>query len=227
MTAPSPLDRHASTATELKARIAAERRGSPFVVYRDGEGMQTIVELAGDEFTVGRRDDNDLVLSWDQEVSRLHAELQRIKGEWTVVDEGLSRNGTFVNGERIRGRHRLRNGDRLCFGETVVAYCAPREPGEGESQSTLAVSTTADVELSETQRKLLAALCRPLSESAFAMPATNREIAEQLFLSVDAVKAHLRVLFERFGLQDLPQNQKRASLAATVLLNGVVKAHEL
>jgi hypothetical protein len=44
---------------------------------------------------------------------------------------------------------------------------------------------------------------------------------------VDAVKAHLRVLFERFGLQDLPQNQKRASLAATVLLNGVVKAHEL
>ena len=59
------------------------------------------------------------------------------------------------------------------------------------------------------------------------MPATNREIAETLFLSVDAVKAHLRVLFERFGLQELPQNQKRASLAATALLNGIVKAHDL
>jgi pSer/pThr/pTyr-binding forkhead associated (FHA) protein len=227
MSSSSPVDRHASTATELKARIAAERRGTPFVVYRNSEGAQTIVELAGDEFTVGRRDDNDLVLSWDQEVSRLHAELQRIKGDWTVVDEGLSRNGTFVNGERIRGRHRLRNGDRLCFGETVVAYCAPRDTDEAESQSTLAVSTTADVELSETQRKVLAALCRPMSDSAFATPATNREIAGQLFLSVDAVKAHLRVLFERFGLQDLPQNQKRASLAATALLNGVVKAHDL
>jgi hypothetical protein len=41
------------------------------------------------------------------------------------------------------------------------------------------------------------------------------------------VKAHLRVLFEHFGLQDLPQNQKRARLAATALVNGVVAPHEL
>jgi pSer/pThr/pTyr-binding forkhead associated (FHA) protein len=224
MTSSSPLDRHASTATELQARIEAERRGAPFVVYRDGEGKQVLVELSGDELTFGRRADNDIALSWDQEVSRLHAELHRIKGDWTVVDDGLSRNGTFLNGERIRGRHRLRDGDRLCFGETVVVYCAPRE---SESQSTLVVSDAASVEVSETQRKILAALCAPLSESAFAMPATNREIADRVFLSVDAVKAHLRVLFERFGLQDLPQNQKRASLAATVLLNGVVKQRDL
>jgi pSer/pThr/pTyr-binding forkhead associated (FHA) protein len=224
MTAGSPLDRHGSTAAELKARIAAEQRGAPFLVYRNGEGAQRLVELTGDELTVGRRDDHDVALPWDQEVSRLHAELQRIKGDWTIVDEGLSRNGTFVNGERIRGRHRLRDGDRLCFGETVVAYRAPRE---SESQSTLVVSTVGEMELSETQRKILVALCRPLSESAFALPATNREIADALFLSVDAVKAHLRVLFERFGLQGLPQNQKRASLAATALLNGVVKTHDL
>jgi DNA-binding CsgD family transcriptional regulator len=224
MTASSPLDRHASTAAELKARIEAERSGRPFVAYRDGEGKQTLLELTGDELTIGRRADNDLSLSWDQEVSRLHAELHRVKGDWTIVDDGLSRNGTFLNGERIRGRHRLRDGDRICFGETIVTYCAPRD---SESQSTLVVAATADVQLSETQRKVLAALCAPLSESAFALPATNREIAEQLFLSVDAVKAHLRVLFERFGLQELPQNQKRASLAATVLLNGVVKARDL
>jgi DNA-binding NarL/FixJ family response regulator len=130
-----------------------------------------------------------------------------------------------VNGERIRGRHRLRDGDRLCFGETVVVF---RAPAESESQSTLVVSgPRADVQLSETQRKVLAALCRPLSESAFATPATNRAIAEQLFLSVDAVKGHLRVLFERFELEDLPQNQKRASLAASVLLHGVVDPREL
>jgi hypothetical protein len=224
VTPSSPLDRHASTATELKARIEAERRGAPFVVYRDAEGEQVLFELSGDELTVGRRADNDVALAWDQEVSRLHAELQRIKGDWTVVDDGLSRNGTFLNGERIRGRHRLRDGDRLCFGETVVVYCAPRE---SESQSTLVVSNATTVEVSETQRKILAALCTPLTESAFAMPATNREIADRLFLSVDAVKAHLRVLFDRFGLQDLPQNQKRASLAATVLLNGVVKQRDL
>jgi hypothetical protein len=43
---------------------------------------------------------------------------------------------------------------------------------------------------------------------------------------VDAVKAHLRAIFERFGLDDLPQNQKRARLAATALVNNVVRKHE-
>ena len=64
--------------------------------------------------------------------------------------------------------------------------------------------------LSESQRKVLVALCRPLKDSAYAAPATNKEIADEVHLSVDAVKAHLRVLFERFGLDALPQNQKRA-----------------
>ena len=214
-----------TAATELKARIEAERAGVPFLVYRDDKGSQRIRELGEVELTVGRRAENDLALQWDGEVSRVHAELQRLKGDWTITDDGLSRNGTFVNGERIRGRHRLRDGDRLCFGETVVVY---RAPAESESQSTLVVAgASSEVHLSDTQRKVLAALCRPLSESAFATPATNRTIAEQLFLSVDAVKAHLRVLFERFELGDLPQNQKRASLAATVLLHGIVDPHDL
>jgi DNA-binding NarL/FixJ family response regulator len=69
---------------------------------------------------------------------------------------------------------------------------------------------------------VLIALCRPLKQSAYGAPASNREIAAEVFLSVDAVKAHLRVLFERFGLEGLPQNQKRARLAATALVNGVV-----
>ena len=214
-----------TTPAELKARIDAERRGTPFLVYCDDQKNQTIRQLEETELTVGRRAGNDVTLHWDGEVSRLHAELQRVKADWTIADDGLSRNGTFVNGERVRGRHRLRDGDRLCFGETVVIF---RAPAESESQSTLVVSgPSAEVHLSETQRKVLAALCRPLSESAFATPATNRAIAEQLFLSVDAVKAHLRVLFERFELEDLPQNQKRASLAASVLLHGVIDPREL
>ena len=225
MTAGSPLDRHASTAAELKARIEAERRGGPFLVYRDGDGKQAIVELVGGQITVGRRADNDVALAWDQEASRLHAQLEQIRGDWCVIDDGLSRNGSWLNGERVRGRHRLRDGDRLCFGATVVDY---RAPAESESKSTLSVpGRMGTVEVSEAQRKVLISLCRPLVESAFATPATNKAIAEEVFLSVDAVKAHLRVLFERFGMEALPQNQKRASLAATALLNDVVKPHDL
>ena len=76
--------------------------------------------------------------------------------------------------------------------------------------------------LTPVQRKILVALCRPVKLSAYGAPASNREIAEEVFLSVDAVKAHLRVLFERFGLETLPQNQKRARLAASALVNGIV-----
>jgi DNA-binding NarL/FixJ family response regulator len=73
---------------------------------------------------------------------------------------------------------------------------------------------------------VLIALCRPVNDSTAATPATNRQIADEVFLSVDAVKAHLRVLFDRFGLGGLPQNEKRARLAAEVLLDGVLKPHD-
>jgi hypothetical protein len=47
-----------------------------------------------------------------------------------------------------------------------------------------------------------------------------------VFLTVDAVKAHLRVLFERYGLSQLPQNEKRARLVAIVLDAGVLVPHD-
>jgi hypothetical protein len=76
------------------------------------------------------------------------------------------------------------------------------------------------------QRRVLIALCRPVHDSASETPATNRQIAAEVYLSVDAVKAHLRVLFERFGLSELPQNEKRARLVATALVSGVLSPRE-
>lgn len=220
-------DEPMSSAAELKERIEAERRGVPFLVYRDGDGAQALLELDGpaDQMTVGRGRDSDLAIPWDGTVSRLHAQLERVGSDWTLVDEGLSRNGSFVNAERVVGRRRLRDGDRLCFGKTLLVYHAPFQV---ESQSTQSSTFAGSaVHLSETQRKVLIGLCRPLATSAFSPPATNRDIAEELHLSVDAVKGHLRLLFERFGLEELPQNQKRARLAATALVNGIVAPHEL
>lgn len=212
-----------STPAEVKARLDAERRGGPFLLYRDGGGGQVIVFLEG-PVTIGRRAERDVALPWDTEVSRLHAQLEPVGSDWIVVDDGLSRNGTYVNGQRINGRKRLTDGDRLVFGETAVTF---RAPADAEAESTAAIAIGASpMHLSEGQRRVLVALCRPLKDSAYAAPATNKAIAEEVFLSVDAVKAHLRVLFERFGLDDLPQNQKRARLAAVALVNGVVKQHE-
>ena len=217
---------HSSTPAELKAQIEAERRGTSFLLYRDAGGGQRILELepGGGTVTIGRRADNAVPLGWDAEVSRVHAQLERVGLDWVLIDDGLSRNGTFVNGERTAGRRRLRDGDRICCGETVLRF---RSPVGEESRSTAAVPAgSAQLMLTETQRKLLVALCRPLQDSAYATPATNREIAGELHLSVDAVKAHLRVLFERLGIDGLPQNQKRARLAAVALVDGLVRPHD-
>jgi hypothetical protein len=213
-------------AAELKAQLELERRGEPFLLYRTADGEQRLFELAADAspVTIGRRAEAAVALPWDSEVSRLHSTIERVGEDWVLIDDGLSRNGSFVNGARMLGRHRLEDGDRLCFGETVVLY---RDPGDGHSHSTSPLPASAlTIPLTPTQRKVLIALCRPVNASAFATPATNREIAEEIFLSVDAVKAQLRVLFDRFGLEALPQNQKRARLAAATLVGGLLSPRD-
>jgi len=214
----------AATPSELKERLEAERGSDALLVYRDAEGRQVIAPLVGSQLTIGRRGDDDIALGWDKQVSRLHAQLERTKGDWCLVDDGLSRNGSFVNGERMVGKRLLADGDRLCFGTTAMIY---RAPAAERVESTVGVNVAApSVPLTETRRKILLALARPVAQSAFATPATNQEIADEVCLSVDAVKAHLRGLFEQFGLSELPQNQKRSTLASTALLNGVLAPHE-
>ena len=213
---------------ELKAQIEAERKGLPFLVYRDGEGQQHIFPLGNEveRVTVGRVSATDICLDWDTEVSRLHAELSRIGRDWTVSDDGLSRNGTHVNGERLVGRRRLHGRDIVRFGQTIAIFHQPQASDITETEVASEVLDRAS--LSEAQRRVLIALCRPFKEnSGYVTPATNQQVADALFLSVDAVKTHLRSLFAKFGIEDLPQNQKRIRLVELALKSGVVTPRDL
>lgn len=225
----SPLAPHAATPAELKERLDAERRGDPFLLYRDGEGNQQTLALTGDlaeQVTVGRRAEADLALVWDSEVSRLHAVLERVAGEWTVIDDGLSANGTFLGAERLAGRRRLADGDLLRFGRTLVAFRDPAMSGDGATSKGEDLAAVARV--SPAQRQVLVALCRPFADgTVLGVPATNQQIAEALFLSLDAVKTHLRTLYGKFGIEHLPQNQKRTELARRAMASGVVSQRDL
>jgi pSer/pThr/pTyr-binding forkhead associated (FHA) protein len=218
----------ATSPQELKDQIEAERLGRPFLVYRDGEGEQRIagIEEASEELWVGRSASARLRLDFDEEVSSLHAQIEVVGAECTLVDDGLSRNGSFVNGERVGGRRRLRDGDVLRFGKTGVLYRAPAASGADETVVSADALTAAGV--SPAQKRVLIALCRPFKEgAAFATPATNAQIAEELHLSVDAVKTHLRALFEKFGVEALPQNQKRVALVERAMQTGIVSERDL
>jgi hypothetical protein len=215
-----------NSVSELKARTEAERDGRPFLLFRDGQDHQQLYFLDAAQASVGRRDTSDLVLDWDEQVSRLHAQFERVDADWTIIDDGLSRNGTFVNGERINGRRRLEDGDSVRFGGTTMIF---RSPQLDDQQGTAVASQIPTaVDLSTSQRKVLTALCRPYKDgTAFATPATNQQIADELFLSVDAVKTHLRVLFAKFGIEQLPQNQKRIRLVERAFYAGLITERDL
>lgn len=217
---------HGQSATELKTQIEIERQGAPFVVYRDAGSSQRVLVLSEDRVTIGRDPSNGLALTDDQ-VSRVHAELVRLGVDWVISDQGLSTNGTFVNGDRLRDRKRLEDRDLIEIGATGILFRQPStasRPGPTVASD----STEARLALTASQRRILVALCRPFaSGESFVTPATNREIADELHLSVDAVKGHLRVLFERFDLGELAQNEKRARLAERALRSGAVKPRDL
>ncbi|CAN5224362.1 hypothetical protein BH20ACT16_BH20ACT16_12350 [soil metagenome] len=215
---------HRATPAELKERIEAERRERPFLLYRDGDGTQQIVDLgdAPERITVGRGSTTDLALTWDGEVSRVHASIEHIGDEWTFVDDGRSHNGSFIDGERIQGRQRLRDGDTIALGRTIVVF---RNPTGRESLRTATSQERAAPKVSAAQLRVLTALCRPYAVSSHAVPATNRQIADELVIGVETVKTHMRALFDAFGLGDLPQHQKRATLAQRALQTALVSAH--
>jgi pSer/pThr/pTyr-binding forkhead associated (FHA) protein len=213
---------------DVAARFDAAKRGSAFLVYRDAEGRQRILGLETRPHTVGREHGLDISLTWDTEVSRVHAEIQPLGSHWLVVDDGLSRNGTWLNGARVSGRQRLNDGDTLRFGNTLVAFSCASPDDEARSRTRTASELKQAVNISPSQRRVLVALCRPYKGSTrYVTPPTNQQIADELFLSADAVKTHLRVLFSRFGLEGLAQNQKRARLAEMALSLGIVSDQEL
>ncbi len=221
------------SATELQAQLEAAREGVAYIIWRRPDREQQILKLSAERLTIGRGEDVDIDLEGDEQVSRAHAELQRVGGAWVVVDDGISTNGTFVNGERVGARQRLHNDDLIGVGESGILFRDPASelpsPGPQAPERTRASAPTAAArELTATQRQVLIALCRPFSGGeGFAAPATNKQIAEELFLSVDAVKGHLRVLFEKFELGELPQNQKRLRLAELALQSGAVRPSDL
>jgi len=122
MADPAPL-----SPEERERQEVAQRHGDPYLLFRTDEGRLKILSLPGswDQVTVGRSPGAEVSLEWDPRVSRFHAQLERVGDDWAIVDDGLSSNGSFLNGTRIDGRRRLADGDELRFGQTRVRFHAP------------------------------------------------------------------------------------------------------
>ena len=223
----TPLAIDIATPADLEARRAAEKRGAPFLLLRDDDGLQRIVALESESssVTIGRRLEAGVSLNWDPEVSRLHAELECKAGEWTLCDDGYSQNGTYVNGLRIHGRRRLMDGDLVRVGQTTMAFC---DPGSGGLGVTLAPGELGTApKFSEQQQRILQGLCRPLMGDGDGInPASDAAIAAATGIPEDIVTTELDHLGRSFGLQDMPPADRRAEIALLALRSGLVKSDE-
>jgi len=212
---------------DSSALAEAERSGRPFLVFRDGQDRQRLFLFApdSDSATVGRLPSSDLVIDWDAQVSREHARFERLEDAWVVVDDGLSSNGTFVNGARIRGTHLLSDGDVVRFGTTTVIF---HLPAPDQPQASDAAGTPTGVELSSTQRRVLEAVCRPCQAGPHsASPATDEQIADELVLSVAEVRGHLNVLYAKLDVDAARPDEARARLVERAFAAGLISAREL
>jgi hypothetical protein len=177
----------------------------------------TVLPLRPEVTTIGRGRGVDIRLD-EPSVSRLHAELVRRGPYVYVVDLGLSRNGTRVNGRPI-ARRVLEDGDVVSFG---AARCRmggiPREDVDPDVELRRAVAP----ELTRREVDVLTSLCRPaLSDEAFVAPATAREIATDLVVTEAAVKQHLLRLYQKFRIPE--GANRRTRLANEVIALGLVR----
>jgi pSer/pThr/pTyr-binding forkhead associated (FHA) protein len=83
----------------------------------DGTVLKLRSPKQNDAYIIGRREDCDIILPYDSQISRQHARLFRKDGKWYVQDLD-SRNGTFIGKSKIEAASPLETGQLFRIGRT-------------------------------------------------------------------------------------------------------------
>jgi pSer/pThr/pTyr-binding forkhead associated (FHA) protein len=138
-------DRSGGVAEKSRPPTASPAGNPPRVSAEAGEELVITAGTAsgrrlslGDELVIGREVSGEGKLNDDHELSRRHARVARdTTGQLTIEDLG-SANGTFVNGERVRGHQVLKVGDSVQIGSTTLQLI---EVGRAPAPSSRAPAT--------------------------------------------------------------------------------------
>lgn len=93
----------------------------PTLIYKPGQADEASYTIGAEPVIIGRADEHAVSIP-DKSLSRAHARIER-EGEALFVVDLASKNGTFVNGNRVT-RQRLRQGDTLVLGDLAFVYSA-------------------------------------------------------------------------------------------------------
>jgi sigma-B regulation protein RsbU (phosphoserine phosphatase) len=125
------------------------RKLPPAIHVRPPSGASFEVPLKSVRLTIGRSSRNDLCLN-DPFVSRLHAEIRR-DGEFFVLYDSGSANGTYHNGQRIESSAALQFGDVIRIGETELHVADSTTTASGSYKTPLAFRFTEGGQTAPTE----------------------------------------------------------------------------
>lgn len=102
-----------------KTKRRAGVKGVPSFVVIEPKQRRGQTFTLSNTLTIGRVDDNDIIITDDSFVSSHHARIE-IRPDSVWVVDMKSTNGTFVNGQRVSDARSVRKGDRIQVGGTVL-----------------------------------------------------------------------------------------------------------
>lgn len=180
-----------------------------------------MITLTGQRVTIGKSSTNLVSLEHDSTVSRLHAVLDNLGFAWSVRDVG-SRNGTYLNGEKISAERVMRSGDELRVGKSRLVFWEVKEGDEATADSTISSApTNLPPRLTRREHEVLLVLCRPLvSDDPFPEAISVRQMAQELFVTEAAIKQHLQNLYDKFGVST--EGERRVRLANEAIRRGAI-----
>lgn len=186
-----------------------------------------LVPLGGQRVTLGKASGNDIALEHDDTVSRLHAVFENLGAAWSIRDMG-SRNGTYLNGEKITTERVLHSGDEVRVGKSRLIFWTVHDRADGrrDEETVAAQPVEATPRLTRREHDVLVVLCRPLvSDDPFPEPASVRAMARELYVTEAAVKQHLQNLYDKFTVPT--EGDRRVRLANEALRRGAVTLAQL
>lgn len=151
-------------------------------------------QLQDEEVVLGRDSSNQVVIDSKLYgmVSRRHAVIRRKNSSWIICDLN-SANGTYLNGKKLQGCERLKEGDRITLGQNGPEFVIEELNDKPNSPASLLANLTTNLEqdsLTLTQLFPIVSTGRQLVQKAYLWPAIFTVVCVVLmFITIGDSKA--------------------------------------
>ncbi|MFI5307357.1 MAG: FHA domain-containing protein [Polyangiales bacterium] len=189
------------------------------LVISDNEGTTTVVPLARDEISIGRKEGNTIRLT-ERNISRAHCKLQRQNGGFLVRDL-RSYNGVLVNGQRVVGELQVKAGDEMRIGDYTLLLETEKAEADDADELESSPTVLAPIPRAAPPPRLVV-LTAPLAGAEFSLPEKG-EVRVGRGSELDVTIDHRSVSREHAKIACEDGQARIVDLGS---INGVVVNHE-